>query len=123
MSQARVRFARYRGLKSFRSSFWDPKESLPLTYAKIFELDDYGASRSLGETSRFFLLLHVLLPLSISLLLYTHGRAEPWLATLGRLEKALPKAFARRFVASILTVLKLLKIVPMLAPYSFSQRT
>ena len=37
---ARERFARYRGLKSFRSSPWDPKESLPLDYAKIFQIED-----------------------------------------------------------------------------------
>jgi pre-rRNA-processing protein TSR1 len=42
---ARVRFARYRGLKSFRSSHWDPKESLPLDYAKIFELESYAMAR------------------------------------------------------------------------------
>ncbi|GBG88337.1 hypothetical protein CBR_g46902 [Chara braunii] len=38
---ARERFAKYRGLKSFRTSPWDPKESLPREYAKIFAFDDY----------------------------------------------------------------------------------
>jgi pre-rRNA-processing protein TSR1 len=38
---ARVRFAKYRGLKSFRSSPWDPKESLPLDYSYIFQLANY----------------------------------------------------------------------------------
>ncbi|KAI8807558.1 hypothetical protein BJ742DRAFT_310548 [Cladochytrium replicatum] len=34
---ARVRFQRYRGLKSFRSSPWDAYENLPKDYAKIFQ--------------------------------------------------------------------------------------
>ena len=42
---ARLRFARYRGVKSFRTSPWDPKESLPRTYAKIFELENFAVAR------------------------------------------------------------------------------
>lgn len=35
---ARVRFARFRGLKSSRTSPWDPNENLPLDYAKIWRV-------------------------------------------------------------------------------------
>lgn len=38
---ASTRFARYRGLKSFRTSPWDPYENLPVDYAKIFGFEDY----------------------------------------------------------------------------------
>ena len=38
---ARIRFAKYRGLKSFRSSPWDPKESLPLNYSYIYQLNNF----------------------------------------------------------------------------------
>ncbi|CAM9533403.1 unnamed protein product, partial [Choristocarpus tenellus] len=34
---ARERFARFRALRSFRTSPWDPKESLPRDYARIFQ--------------------------------------------------------------------------------------
>lgn len=36
---ARDRFARFRALKSFRTSPWDPKESLPKEYARIFQVN------------------------------------------------------------------------------------
>lgn len=42
---ARVRFARYRGLKSFRTSPWDPKEQLPSPYATIFQFKNLRATR------------------------------------------------------------------------------
>jgi pre-rRNA-processing protein TSR1 len=37
---ARTRFARYRALQSFRSSFWHPHENLPSDYRRVFPLED-----------------------------------------------------------------------------------
>ncbi|KAM3830630.1 pre-rRNA-processing protein TSR1 homolog [Vipera latastei] len=42
---ARVRFQKFRGLKSFRTSPWDPKENLPRDYARIFQFQDFWRTR------------------------------------------------------------------------------
>uniref|UniRef100_A0A1A8JCM3 Pre-rRNA-processing protein TSR1 homolog n=1 Tax=Nothobranchius kuhntae TaxID=321403 RepID=A0A1A8JCM3_NOTKU len=44
-SPARIRFQRYRGLKSFRSSPWDPMENLPLDYSRIFQFQSFERTR------------------------------------------------------------------------------
>ena len=42
---ARMRFQKYRGLKSFRSSPWDPKENLPSEYSRIFQFQNFMKSK------------------------------------------------------------------------------
>lgn len=42
---ARDRFARYRSLKSFRKSYWDPKESLPESYGSIYHFKSFRATQ------------------------------------------------------------------------------
>jgi pre-rRNA-processing protein TSR1 len=42
---ASQRFAKYRGLKSFRNSPWDPLENLPIDYARIFQFQNYKRSK------------------------------------------------------------------------------
>uniref|UniRef100_A0A914SD89 Pre-rRNA-processing protein TSR1 homolog n=1 Tax=Parascaris equorum TaxID=6256 RepID=A0A914SD89_PAREQ len=48
---ARIRFQKYRGLKSFRTSPWDPSENLPITYARIFKFADYRHSKKVALAS------------------------------------------------------------------------
>ncbi|XP_049581234.1 pre-rRNA-processing protein TSR1 homolog [Syngnathus scovelli] len=42
---AKIRFQRYRGLKSFRSSPWDPMENLPHDYSRIFQFQSFERTR------------------------------------------------------------------------------
>jgi len=42
---ARVRFQRFRGLRSFRTSPWDTYENLPIDYARIFQFEDYERTK------------------------------------------------------------------------------
>jgi len=44
-SEARIRFQKYRGLKSMRNSEWDNKESLPFEYAKIFQFENWARTK------------------------------------------------------------------------------
>jgi pre-rRNA-processing protein TSR1 len=43
--KARDRFARYRSLKSFRKSHWDPKENLPDSYASVFHFKSFKTTQ------------------------------------------------------------------------------
>lgn len=42
---ARIRYQKYRGLKSFRTSPWDPKENLPLDHGRIFQFQSFSRSK------------------------------------------------------------------------------
>ncbi|KAJ0179702.1 hypothetical protein K1T71_004293 [Dendrolimus kikuchii] len=65
---ARERFNRYRGLESFRTSLWDPKENLPEDYARIFQFENYDRTRrrvfkeledSIVNMYGFYITIHV----------------------------------------------------------------
>ena len=43
---ARVRFQRFRGLKSFRNTPWDAYENLPIDYSRIFQFQNFNKTRS-----------------------------------------------------------------------------
>jgi pre-rRNA-processing protein TSR1 len=42
---ARIRFQKYRGLKNFRNSPWDPMENLPVDYSRIFQFENFRRTR------------------------------------------------------------------------------
>jgi pre-rRNA-processing protein TSR1 len=39
------RFQKYRGLKSMRTSPWDPKQNLPIDYARIYQFSSFSRTR------------------------------------------------------------------------------
>lgn len=39
------RFQKFRGLKSFRSSPWDPLENLPLDFSRIYQFQNFERMR------------------------------------------------------------------------------
>ncbi|GFY72718.1 pre-rRNA-processing protein TSR1 homolog [Trichonephila inaurata madagascariensis] len=43
--KAYVRYQKYRGLKNFRSSPWDPMENLPLDYARIYRFQNFRQTK------------------------------------------------------------------------------
>lgn len=45
---ARERFTKYRGLATFKGTRWDPKESLPESYARLCEFQDYKHTRKVA---------------------------------------------------------------------------
>ena len=47
---ARQRFARYRGLESMYTTYWDPYEDLPEDYARLFQFDDFSKTRKRVES-------------------------------------------------------------------------
>jgi pre-rRNA-processing protein TSR1 len=48
---ASIRFQKYRGMKSFKNSPWDPYENLPPDYSRIFQFQNYSSSKKSAMAS------------------------------------------------------------------------
>jgi pre-rRNA-processing protein TSR1 len=70
---ARIRFHKYRGLKSFRTSPWDPKENLPSEYARIFQFEnfDHTRKRIMKEEDKEGALVCILIEINMKLTIMT----------------------------------------------------
>ena len=44
LKEARIRFQKYRGIKSLKNCDWDPYENLPEHYSKIWRFQNYQAA-------------------------------------------------------------------------------
>ncbi|KAI9217622.1 ribosome biogenesis protein BMS1/TSR1 [Blastocladiella britannica] len=71
---AKVRFARYRGLKSSRKSPWDPKENLPREYSQLFHFESWRRTRARVVKE------HQLAPVAAGQYVTVHIRNVPALA-------------------------------------------
>ncbi|KAF7494176.1 Pre-rRNA-processing protein TSR1 -like protein [Sarcoptes scabiei] len=78
---AKDRFRKYRGLKSFRTSTWDPEENLPADYSRIFKFKNFHAMRkkilhssAIGIEPGFYARVHLI---NVPRELYNHYHQNP----------------------------------------------
>lgn len=50
LSLSTSRFQKYRGMQSLRTSTWDPYESLPTEYSRIWEFESFSATAKAAKT-------------------------------------------------------------------------
>ena len=62
---ARERFARYRGLKSLRSSPWDPREGTPAEYERVFAFENFKRTHKRAKEAAVRVLALLLVLVSV----------------------------------------------------------